>query len=450
MARKISIGELAGKATLNAQPYIDALKQAERETKKSTEKASGFFDRMGNEFRRKWTRPGMFKDILQGVGIGGGFAAAQTAASTIAGQWEKAAEMAKKVEDSTARQLKFTQDAIKASQTDREREQYLIDEIAKMDRQLAGWKSSRLTLDVFSPSSWGENFRAFLNDTDKSELATTNILELTEAMQQAGAELANLRKKMSAEDVAKYDAAMQRLIATEKEMTATLGGAFSVNAAPSKSLDMDTARARQMALLSEITQLRDIGNRMPMGQEKIDTLTKVNEKTAELIQLNKLLGQEEDRVRQKARWMGDAIASSFEYAIFSGQGVREMLRGMAQDFLQIAFRSAITEPLGKWVGGMFTGMFGGGKATGGPVSAGTAYMVGEKGPELFVPSTAGRIETNASLGKGGGTYYIDARGADRTGLAQLEAMIAALHGSIEPRAVAAVVDAQRRRLMPAV
>ena len=33
-----------------------------------------------------------------------------------------------------------------------------------------------------------------------------------------------------------------------------------------------------------------------------------------------------------------------------------------------------------------------GRATGGPVSGGRAYMVGERGPELLVPTAAGRIE----------------------------------------------------------
>lgn len=39
-------------------------------------------------------------------------------------------------------------------------------------------------------------------------------------------------------------------------------------------------------------------------------------------------------------------------------------------------------------------LFGGapGRATGGPVSAGRPYVVGERGPELFVPTAAGRIE----------------------------------------------------------
>ena len=37
-----------------------------------------------------------------------------------------------------------------------------------------------------------------------------------------------------------------------------------------------------------------------------------------------------------------------------------------------------------------------GRATGGLVSAGRGYLVGERGPELFVPANAGRIEPNAS------------------------------------------------------
>lgn len=44
--------------------------------------------------------------------------------------------------------------------------------------------------------------------------------------------------------------------------------------------------------------------------------------------------------------------------------------------------------------GMLAGLVGSpGRATGGPVSAGRAYVVGERGPELFVPSSGGRIET---------------------------------------------------------
>ena len=45
------------------------------------------------------------------------------------------------------------------------------------------------------------------------------------------------------------------------------------------------------------------------------------------------------------------------------------------------------------ISGLVSSLFGApGRATGGPVSAGRGYVVGERGPELFVPSSGGRIE----------------------------------------------------------
>ena len=47
--------------------------------------------------------------------------------------------------------------------------------------------------------------------------------------------------------------------------------------------------------------------------------------------------------------------------------------------------------------------FGGGMAKGGPVSANTAYVVGERGPELFIPDVPGAIVPNHAIGSGGGS-----------------------------------------------
>ena len=41
-----------------------------------------------------------------------------------------------------------------------------------------------------------------------------------------------------------------------------------------------------------------------------------------------------------------------------------------------------------------------GRATGGPVSPGRPYMVGERGPELFVPTARGRVDAHGSGGGG--------------------------------------------------
>lgn len=64
-----------------------------------------------------------------------------------------------------------------------------------------------------------------------------------------------------------------------------------------------------------------------------------------------------------------------------------------------------------------TSIFGGGRANGGPVSGGTPYMVGERGPELFVPRSSGTIVPNNALGGGSSNVVVnvDATGSKVSG-----------------------------------
>ena len=78
-------------------------------------------------------------------------------------------------------------------------------------------------------------------------------------------------------------------------------------------------------------------------------------------------------------------------------------------------------PVTNFIGGAVDFAFGGGRAMGGPVNAGTNYIVGERGPELFMPNTSGTIIPNNKLSSGGGTTInltvngaIDAEGTART------------------------------------
>jgi hypothetical protein len=71
-----------------------------------------------------------------------------------------------------------------------------------------------------------------------------------------------------------------------------------------------------------------------------------------------------------------------------------------------------------------------GRATGGPVSAGKPYIVGEKRPELFVPNTSGYIvpRVPSAVSRGGGQSLtfaptINAQGADPAAITRLEAMM---------------------------
>lgn len=67
-------------------------------------------------------------------------------------------------------------------------------------------------------------------------------------------------------------------------------------------------------------------------------------------------------------------------------------------------------PVTQAIGGAIDNVFGGGRANGGPVNAGTSYVVGERGPELFVPNTSGKIIPNGGSG-GGSTINVTVNGA---------------------------------------
>ena len=76
-------------------------------------------------------------------------------------------------------------------------------------------------------------------------------------------------------------------------------------------------------------------------------------------------------------------------------------------------------PVTQAIGGAIDSVFGGGRANGGPVSRGTSYLVGERGPEIFTPRSNGSIIPNNAMG--GGTVInlnvsgaIDPEGTART------------------------------------
>jgi hypothetical protein len=134
---------------------------------------------------------------------------------------------------------------------------------------------------------------------------------------------------------------------------------------------------------------------------------------------------------QLAMDSGKVIAQGFEDAALSGKGLREVLRGVAQDLIRLVFQRMITDKLAAGIGGFInsapglSNFFSGFRASGGPVSSGNAYVVGEQGPELFVPRSSGSIVSNGNMSaaaSGGGgvniTYNI-ASGVTRAELGPL-------------------------------
>jgi len=95
-------------------------------------------------------------------------------------------------------------------------------------------------------------------------------------------------------------------------------------------------------------------------------------------------------------------------------------------------------------GGFLGGLFGGARAEGGPVSGGTPYLVGEKGPEIFVPNSSGGIIPNNRMPSNDNGMTIIQHLHFDVGLESVEAKIREAEPRISRVAAAGVRDAQQR------
>lgn len=115
------------------------------------------------------------------------------------------------------------------------------------------------------------------------------------------------------------------------------------------------------------------------------------------------------------REVGDAIQASLTDNITeflmgtktAGEAFRDLIAMMARELFKVSmtrmFSGMATESgggFGNILVGLLGGLLGGGKAAGGPVSSGRGYLVGERGPELFIPRSSGTIIPNGG-GSGG-------------------------------------------------
>jgi len=154
--------------------------------------------------------------------------------------------------------------------------------------------------------------------------------------------------------------------------------------------------------------------------------------------------------------------------------MKKLGQSIINEVIQSMIKALVLKPLLTGLGGLFggnaSGFFSGlggatglpslpGRASGGPVTGARAYIVGEKGPELFIPPVSGQvIDANktavalaADTAPGGdrgaqNIYQIDARGADAGAVQRLEYALMRLAGPgvVERRARASEADRTRR------
>ena len=161
-----------------------------------------------------------------------------------------------------------------------------------------------------------------------------------------------------------------------------------------------------------------------------------------------------NRTKQISEGVAQAFGDAFKSIITGTKSVKDAFKNMARAIIDQLIQVLIIQQIvgvvgtggagsgGRGLAGILSGTSGT-RAMGGSVTAGKPYLVGEKGAELFIPHSAGRIEPNNSMG--GGQVVVNQTINVSTGVQQtVRAEIATLLPQIANASKAAVIDARRR------
>jgi lambda family phage tail tape measure protein len=107
------------------------------------------------------------------------------------------------------------------------------------------------------------------------------------------------------------------------------------------------------------------------------------------------------------------LTDSFTRFVETGKlSFKDLIKNMLLEIVKFQTNRAVMGALGflggGGIGSSISSFFGGARQAGGPVSPGMSYLVGERGPEMFVPRSAGNIVPDSGGGVTNVTYNIQA------------------------------------------
>lgn len=434
-----SVGNLSATISANANPFIKEFDRADREARRKTQSIGQSIDKMQGDIRKKFSGSQLGGSILSGLGIGSGFAIAQQIADRISESYKQAADAAKIIEEMSIRSLEHTKRMLALRNEERsESEKFsLVEKEARQARErfdAANADKYRAKVGFFGQSQGNEVI-------PKTKEQREEIKKLLKEAQDLEFEVARLGVKGTEAAVSKFFGPIDE---QAKFLSEAPGAIREADMALREKLATESKTTEEMrkqrAILAEEAALNDdfeIPN-IDIAPPQIAKWTQYQEGMLEIFTS-----------------IGERSAATFSEMVRTGENALDsLLDSVADAFLQMAFRMGVVNPLLNSVFGLsgasilpaFFGV-GAGKADGGQVNSGMMYPVGERGIEMFAPSTSGTIIPNHKLGGGSArnVYNIDARGASTDAVKELRAMMSAMNASIEPRSVAAVRDADKRR-----
>ena len=139
------------------------------------------------------------------------------------------------------------------------------------------------------------------------------------------------------------------------------------------------------------------------------------------------------------------LTGAFDSIIDGTKSVGDALKDFGKMLIQQALKMMIFRTIIAPISGAFGGALDGllGKASGGSVSKGTPYIVGERGAEMFVPNQSGTIVPNHKMG-GSGVVINQTINLSGDVSAQIRSQVLGMLPSIAEASRGAVLEAQRR------
>lgn len=120
-----------------------------------------------------------------------------------------------------------------------------------------------------------------------------------------------------------------------------------------------------------------------------------------------------DKIQSFSENMANSFADGIKGMITGAMSFKDAMSNIINAVINELFRLFVVQQLVGMISGAISGVTGiplKPKAIGGAVQAGTSYLVGERGPEMFVPSRSGSIVPNKGMSNGM-VVNVDARGA---------------------------------------
>jgi tape measure domain-containing protein len=133
------------------------------------------------------------------------------------------------------------------------------------------------------------------------------------------------------------------------------------------------------------------------------------------------LEKQAEKMNSLYKSIGDTISSgivdSLTAAVEGTKSLAEVASDTLRSLSQILLKFGVQSLLGSLGGGkgFFGKLFGGFRASGGTVTGGRSFVVGERGPELFTPGRTGSIAPNSSMGATSIVVNVDANNTNAQG-----------------------------------